>query len=100
MPSLYHILDDIFVATYFRTRQISRDPVLTGEDEGHVLQVREQEVLAGPQIAHGGSRCVGAGTQLVDHLREEDNGRKRQIRNLTSHKYIKATGPKWLRSTW
>lgn len=35
--------------------EISRDPVLTGQDEGQVLQVREQEVLAGPQIAHGGT---------------------------------------------
>lgn len=34
-----------------------------------MLQVREQEVLAGPQIAHSGSRCVWAGTKLVDHLR-------------------------------
>lgn len=34
--------------------------------------MREQEVLAGPQIAHCGSRCVWAGTQLIDHLREEE----------------------------
>lgn len=38
-----------------------------------MLQVREQEVLTGPQITHGGSRCVWAGAQLVDHLREGDN---------------------------
>lgn len=47
-----------------------------------MLQVREQEVLAGPQIAHGRSRCVWAGAQLVDHLREGDNdtqARKSQI---------------------
>lgn len=37
-----------------------------------MLQVREQEVLAGPQIAHGGSRCIRAGTQLIDHLEEGD----------------------------
>lgn len=47
-----------------------------------MLQVREQEVLAGPQIAHGGSRCVRAGTQLVDHLREENNDRPSQKNEL------------------
>lgn len=45
---------------------------LTWQDEGQVLQMRKQEVLAGPQIAHGGSGCVWTGTQLVDHLQEED----------------------------
>lgn len=44
---------------------------LTWQDEGQVLQMRKQEVLAGPQIAHGGSGCVWTGAQLVDHLEEE-----------------------------
>lgn len=69
-----------FVITYFGTKEISRDPVLTRQDEREVLQVREQEVLAGPQIAHSRSRCVWAGTQLVDHLREGDNDRNTQTR--------------------
>lgn len=37
-----------------------------------MLQVRVQEILTGPQIAHGGSRCICVGTQLVDHLREPE----------------------------
>lgn len=41
---------------------------LTWQGEGHVLQVREEEVLAGPQVAHGGARRVRAGAQLIDHL--------------------------------
>lgn len=54
-----------------------------------MLQVREQEVLAGPQIAHGRSRCVWAGTQLVDHLREGDNDRDTQTRKIQINKTIK-----------
>lgn len=37
-----------------------------------MLQVRVQEILTGPQIAHGGSRCICVGTELVDHLREQE----------------------------
>lgn len=37
-----------------------------------MLQVRVQEILTGPQIAHGGSRCICVGTQLVDHLGEPE----------------------------
>lgn len=37
-----------------------------------MLQVRVQEILTCPQIAHGGSRCICVGTQLVDHLREPE----------------------------
>lgn len=37
-----------------------------------MLQVRVQEILTGPQIAHGRSRCICVGTQLVDHLREPE----------------------------
>lgn len=47
---------------------------LTGQQEGQVLQVGEQEVLAGPQVAHGGPRGVRAGTQLVDDLGETAPG--------------------------
>lgn len=37
-----------------------------------MLQVRVKKILTGPQIAHGGSRCIWVGTQLVDHLRERE----------------------------
>lgn len=37
-----------------------------------MLQVRVQEILTGPQIAHGGPRCVRVGTELVDHLGETE----------------------------
>jgi len=40
---------------HLRTNGVSRDPALTRQDEGEVLQVREQEVLASPQIAHSRS---------------------------------------------
>lgn len=46
--------------------------ILTRYDKGQMLQVRVQEILTGPQIAHGGSRCICVGTQLVDHLREPE----------------------------
>lgn len=53
--------------------KVSRDSELTWQDEGQVLQVWEQEILTGPQVAHCGSRCVWTSTQLVDHLREKEN---------------------------
>lgn len=48
-----------------------------------MLQVRKKEILACPQIAHGRSRCVWAGAQLVDHLRKQESVLGKQV-----HYYI------------
>lgn len=71
---------------------LSRVSELTCQDKGEVLQVGEQEVLAGPQVAHGGSRCVGTGAQLVDHLKHH--------RNCNSDKTFQSNSISVTKVTW
>lgn len=54
-----------------------------------MLQVRVQEILTGPQIAHRWSRCICVGTQLVDHLSGPDA--INFISHTHTHRYVLAT---------